>query len=121
MDDFIARLPPATTDATDSLPWIFICNPYIPRLPVKDGQNRWSKGNEDECPEEKGAKITHVVQGGTARLDILRSFIDNAPAYANSPAIAARDLGRERKQAVEDILNLAYAGRARTGKVWKNP
>lgn len=54
IDDFLRRLPPATTDATPEIPWIYVANPYIPRD---------DKGGE-EAPAEPGAQLQTFIEGG---------------------------------------------------------
>lgn len=99
------------------MPWIYICNPYIPRLSKQEGQNRFSAGNEDEAPEEEGSQLEHILHGGMDRLSIVKSFEESAKSVKKPAATVTREVNKERKQASEDILMLAHAGKVRTGKV----
>lgn len=119
VDAFLARLPPSTTTG---VPWIFICNPYIPRVGkrVSDMVQTAGRGNEDEAPQEPGSDVAIVAQGGLERLGILQRFIqraDRANVDGRSvPAVVQQDLAREIKQATADVLNLAHAYKVRAGK-----
>lgn len=117
VDDFLHRLPPATTDQTEDTPWIFICNPYIPRVHKHQGEGQSSLGNEDEAPEEEGSQILLVEQGGRERLELACSFIEGLKKTNKRESTIERDVRKERKQAVDDILTLAHAARVRAGKV----
>ncbi|KAL7803818.1 DUF1917 domain-containing protein [Trichoderma aethiopicum] len=116
LDAFLARLPPATTDQTPEVPWIFICNPYIPRVHKREGQGQLSKGNEDEAPEEEGSETATVAEGGLERLHLVSKFIEGMHRSGQPPSVVEREINRERKQATSDILKLAHLVKVRTGK-----
>ncbi|EEY23609.1 conserved hypothetical protein [Verticillium alfalfae VaMs.102] len=116
IDDFLSRLPPATTEASGEVPWIFVCNPYISRKARPDAQSRSSRGNEDEAPEEEGTQLARAVEGGTERLHILTSFLGGLELTAKTKTVKTREANKERKAAVEDVLKLAHACRVRSGK-----
>ncbi|KIL91795.1 hypothetical protein FAVG1_05412 [Fusarium avenaceum] len=116
VDDFLTRLPPKTTDITEDTPWIFICNPYIPRVEKSMAQNQLSKGNEDEAPEEEGSKTVLVMEGGLERLKLLAKFMDGIKKSNKALSIKEREMIRERKKASDDILHLAHAAKVRAGK-----
>ncbi|CAI4214607.1 unnamed protein product [Parascedosporium putredinis] len=111
-----ARLPPATTDATFEVPWIYICNPYIPRKPKALAQNQKSRGNEDEGPEEHGSDLSVATSGGMERLHLLTSFIQGALAVGGNVPAVLKDIENEKMGAMQDILNLAHACKVRCGK-----
>lgn len=117
VDEFLTRLPPKTTDITEVTPWIYICNPYIPRVEKSLAQNQLSKGNEDEAPEEEGSKTVLVMEGGHERLDLLAKFIEGVQNSRKTPAAQEQEIIAERKRASNDILHLAHAARVRAGKV----
>lgn len=117
VDDFLARLPPATTVQDETIPWIFICNPYIPRLQRRHSDGACLKTNEDEGPAEENSRLQLVVQGGMERLELLSSLRDKLERAGKSQAVIKREMSKEAKQATLDILNLAHAGKVRTGKV----
>ncbi|KAH0441875.1 hypothetical protein CcaCcLH18_01735 [Colletotrichum camelliae] len=109
VNDFLNRLPPETTEGTDEVPWIFICNPFIPRKNKFLAKNQSSKGNEDEAPEEDGSQLNTLVEGGTERLRILRNFVDGIHKTKRSTTAKLLEINYEKKQAVKDVLALAHA------------
>jgi hypothetical protein len=117
IDAFLGRLPPRTTEQADGIPWIYICNPFIPRVEKALAENQASKGNEDEAPEEEGSRTMLVVEGGMERLEILRKFGEGTKKFQSAPSMQEREISKERKAATSDILNLAHAGKVRAGKV----
>ncbi|KAL7790358.1 DUF1917 domain-containing protein [Trichoderma ceciliae] len=116
IDHFLSRLPPSTTDQTLEVPWIFICNPYIPRVHKLDSQSQFSKGNEDEAPEEEGSRTGIVAQGGLERLHLVSKFIEGMQRSGRARSIVEKEIRKEQKQAVDDILSLARLAKVRTGK-----
>lgn len=119
VDEFLTRLPPRTTSQSQ-VPWIFICNPYVPRVAkghTGDGRAEVGRGNEDEAPSEEGSQIGLVMEGGQERLDLLSAFIRKAESMSKSKTAAEKEANKERKQAAADILSLAHATKVRAGKV----
>ncbi|OAA73663.1 Translation Initiation factor eIF- 4e-like domain protein [Cordyceps fumosorosea ARSEF 2679] len=116
VDEFLARLPPATTDQTLETPWIFICNPYIPRVPKSESLNQTSKGNEDEGPEQEGSRFDVVIEGGMERLELLGTFLRGVSSFGKPPSATEREKNKERAQATRDILQLAHVAKVRAGK-----
>ncbi|PSR92325.1 hypothetical protein BD289DRAFT_428939 [Coniella lustricola] len=120
IDTFLARLPPSRTNATDQIPWIYIANPYIPRA---------DRGSE-EAPEEFGADVQKLVEGGALRLemfgDMLREVHDKAAGSQPLPfgstrkgpsrAAVSKELEIQKAGCVNDLLMLAKALKVRTGK-----
>lgn len=117
VDEFLERLPPKTTTITATTPWIFICNPYIPRVEKSQASNQASKGNEDEAPEEFGSRTNVVVEGGLERLDMINQFAEGLKKTHKTKSAQDRDIQKERKRAVEDVLNLAQEYKVKAGKV----
>ena len=117
VDDFLARLPPRTTPITTKTPWIFICNPYIPRVEKAQAESQASKGNEDEAPEEEGSRTSLVIEGGMERLDLVTDFIKGMRLSPKTPSAQEREIQKERKRAADDIQDLAHAAKVRAGKV----
>lgn len=98
VQDFLTRLPPATTNQTDRTPWIFICNPYIHRVPKSESSNQRSTGNQDEGPEQEGSRLDVVIQGGIERLELLSGFIRDIPKFGKTATTTEREKSRERSQ-----------------------
>ena len=119
VDEFLARLPPASTRASEDIPWIYICNPHVPRKPKSEAQNQLSRGNEDEGTEEAGSNLGVASEGAMARLHLLSEFIRGALEYGGGSAAAMNDVAEQKREAVTDILNLAWNCKVRCGKVWE--
>ncbi|KAK0669755.1 hypothetical protein QBC41DRAFT_319192 [Cercophora samala] len=94
---FLARLPPATTNYRPGLEWIFIANPYLPPHPRSDH--------------------SRFMKAGRERLDLFKSFIEKTTAaYPNSPLVAKRHIAVARKEAIEDLKQLAVECCETSGK-----
>lgn len=112
MSDFLARLPPATTDVTLNIPWIYVANPFIPR----------EGGGVEEAPAESGAQLNTFIEGGGERLqlfgDLLRTVDEKKRAGGAGRVSTAmsRQVTAEREGCVNDILMLARVMKVRTGK-----
>lgn len=117
LDDFLSRLPPETTDGSEDLPWIFICNPYVSRKEKHEENGGYMKGNECEAPTEKDSHVGLVVEGGMERLELLADFRHKLELSGRSATFLKQELLQEQNQAVVDILRLAQAGKVRSGKV----
>ncbi|KAL2752202.1 hypothetical protein ACRALDRAFT_1078234 [Sodiomyces alcalophilus JCM 7366] len=116
VEEFLARLPPATTEATLGRPWIYICNPFIRRRTKDEAQNQASRGNEDEAPEEEGTQSARLIKGGTERLHLLTSFMEAARNTTRSSSRIQKEINEEKRHAVTDILMLAHACKVKAGK-----
>jgi hypothetical protein len=122
LDEFLSRLPPATTDQTPGLPWIFICNPFIPRVPKDRSASQFNAGNEDEGPEQEGASLPILIEGGMERLELLNTFTQKVSSFGKPLSTVEKETQKEKAHASLDILQLAHAARIRAGKVrrlWK--
>lgn len=113
MADFLSRLPPATTDVTPDIPWIYVANPFIPRE---------GGGGVEEAPAESGAQLNTFIEGGGERLelfgDLLRTMDEKKRAGGTGRVSTAmsRQVTAEREGCVNDILMLARVMKVRTGK-----
>ncbi|KAI0409386.1 hypothetical protein F4802DRAFT_246655 [Xylaria palmicola] len=116
IDEFLRRIPPATTDVTPGHSWIWICNPYIKRKSMHEAENQHVRGGEDEAPEEEGADIKTLIQAGEERLQFASSFIDQFRTPGQSSADVAREAGKAGMDAAKDILALAKSLRVTCGK-----
>ncbi|QPG93825.1 hypothetical protein C2857_002900 [Epichloe festucae Fl1] len=111
LNDFLSRLPPATTKQTEKVPWIFICNPFVAREEKRTAEDAFMRGNEDEAPAEGGSQLSLVVEGAMERLQLLSELTQRVNKSGKSPTFITRELSQERRNAVTDILSLAHAGR----------
>ncbi|KAH7029391.1 uncharacterized protein B0I36DRAFT_411291 [Microdochium trichocladiopsis] len=112
--DFLHRLPPSTTEG---FPWIYICNPYVdrrPRVPTSCGAN--VVGCEDEGPQDNGADVATLMQGGMERLHMISEFIDYLRRIDRPPELKMQELRKASSDASEDILTLAQHLRVTCGK-----
>ena len=116
VDDFLARLAPATTDVEPDREWIYICNPYISLEKKFSTENQLVHGCQDEAPLSSQAQLGTFMKGGTERLHILRDFIEQNNAAARPEAYANREANDARNGAVRDILALAHMLHVRCGK-----
>ncbi|KAK4236932.1 hypothetical protein C8A03DRAFT_35131 [Achaetomium macrosporum] len=101
IEQFLARLPPATTDWRPGLDWIWIANPYIPPGP--------------------GSTRAQFREGGAERLRLLDEFakmatVSAAKASGKPLNMLRKDLAKERRETVEDLRELAVACNVVTGK-----
>ncbi|KAJ0115880.1 hypothetical protein J7T55_004049 [Diaporthe amygdali] len=106
---FLARLPPATTDVTPEIPWIYVANPFIPR--------EGGAGTE-EAPAESGAQLHTFIEGGGERLGLFGDFLRTVQEKKGGRASTAmsRQITTEREGCVNDVLMLARLMKVRTGK-----
>ncbi|KAG6031234.1 hypothetical protein E4U40_007327 [Claviceps sp. LM458 group G5] len=116
LSEFLSRLPPATTDQSEDVPWIFICNPFVAREDKTTVVDAYMRGNEDEAPPEAGRQLSFVIEGAKERLTLLSELMQRVKTSGKTGAFIARELSQERRHAASDILHLAHAGRVRTGK-----
>lgn len=114
MPAFLSRLPPATTDVTPDIPWIYVANPFIPR----DG----GAGGE-EAPAESGSQLSTFIEGGGERLELFGDFLravdekKRAGGGGRMSAAMSSQVAAEREGCVNDILMLGRVMKVRTGKV----
>jgi hypothetical protein len=97
IEQFLARLPPATTDWRPGLDWIWISNPYAPPSPRQ--------------------ALNQLLEGGEERLALFTEFEAMTTAGGAKPLTALqRDVANERRETVEDLRELAGACNVLTGK-----
>ncbi|KAI2602956.1 DUF1917-domain-containing protein [Hypoxylon fragiforme] len=111
IEEFVVRVPPATTDVTPESRWIWVCNPYIRRKSKREASNQMIRGGEDEAPEEQGADLPSVVEGGMARLHFASEFIDVCKNSGGNPNFVRRECQKAGTDAAKDILDLAQTHR----------
>lgn len=115
VESFLQRLPPETTPQNHKTPWIFICNPFIPRAAKVDSSTT-RREDDAEAPEEDGSNVQMLVTGAEERLDLLRSFIEKTEETKKTKAAKEKAIAKERSGATSDILNLAAMQKVRAGK-----
>ncbi|OAA54486.1 delta-9 acyl-CoA desaturase [Niveomyces insectorum RCEF 264] len=108
VDDFVARLPPATTWKDAHTPWIYVCNPFAGRRKTRTtAQSQLIAGCEDEGPEDDKAQTVLFVEGGKERLALLAGFLDGMAQMGLPRGAAAKEAAAAQRSAGHDILTLA--------------
>jgi hypothetical protein len=115
VDEFLQRLPPATTEGSEELKWIWISNPY---LPLRQYNSAEIPGDEESTGISKvslmttqGQSMLHELE--KKQLDMLRNLTQQ------SAAAISREISIERDKTVVNIQNLAIEMKITTGKVSK--
>ncbi|KAI0875318.1 hypothetical protein GGS24DRAFT_297092 [Hypoxylon argillaceum] len=116
VNEFLARLPPATTKETPDCSWIWICNPYIKRKSKSEAENQQVRGGEDEAPEDEGADVATLVKAGQERLQFASSFIDQFREIGLLNAQTVQESKKAGMDAAKEILDLAKVLRVTCGK-----
>ncbi|KAK8097315.1 hypothetical protein PG999_013259 [Apiospora kogelbergensis] len=116
VDAFLERLPPATTDESESCPCIFICNPWIERTPKVQAHNQHVRGSENEGPEEDKTDLPRFLAGGSERLGMVAAFADFMKTSSKSKTAVAREVNKAGREATGDLLDLALNLHVRCGK-----
>lgn len=106
VDEFLQRLPPATTNGSEELQWIWISNPYLSLPPTDEGGENVSKLST----------MCSQVANTLNELDNIMSHMQEKPPRQPA-AMASRDISIARDKAVMDILNLAVQTKVTSGKV----
>jgi Domain of unknown function (DUF1917) len=125
VDEFLARLPPATTSITDIIRWIYIANPYrkAPRRDEHDG-----KESDEAPPDEESDWAQFVVLGGNLleELTAIRHTIEKQKVGKTKAAIT-RAVNPEKDKIVKKLLDTAVELHCTSGKVsspegfWRAP
>ncbi|KAI9801652.1 MAG: hypothetical protein M1833_002334 [Piccolia ochrophora] len=99
VDEFLGRLPPATTQLADVGPWLWIANLHEPRRPLEDDVAGFKEagGAVLESWKERRAEIEKTMRG-------------------KSQAAISRAITKEKKGVEEALLKLAAEKGCTTGK-----
>ena len=117
VDDFVCRLPPATTVMDEHTPWIYICNPFIERRKKAESESQLVPGCGDEGPEAEGSHTVLFIEGAKERLDILRGFLGGVEKMGLPRIATSHDAESARQAAASDVLGLAGHLGVTCGKV----
>jgi hypothetical protein len=115
VDDFLLRLPPATTEVSNDVPWIWIANPYEPvHVILEDSDNEPTGEEEGEKPN-----VNKMYIHG---LNILQEFESSRfqirqNGAGKPPGVIAREISREKDRTVMEIQKLAIELKCTGGKV----
>lgn len=114
VNEFLQRLPPATTEGSEELQWmIWISNPYLPLHEL----------NSTEIPSDEGSKTISKVsmlstQGGIMLNELEKKMLDMRQNLTQqTAATTSRDISTERGKTVANIQKLAVEMKISTGKV----
>ncbi|KAM3072073.1 hypothetical protein ACMFMF_007467 [Clarireedia jacksonii] len=108
--DFLQRLPPVTTLRSDSIPWIYVANPFR-KAPVAVAAN-------EEAPPGEGSRLWEFVERGTTLLNNLttvRHEIEKANEGKAASTIT-QIFNNEKESIVQEILDTAKETQCTTGK-----
>ncbi|RFU29112.1 hypothetical protein B7463_g7220, partial [Scytalidium lignicola] len=119
VDEFLQRLPPASSQQSISLPWIFISNPYIPRygkqlLPSQMPSSEVITEAPPE-PESDVKRFREIGQELLEELSGLRKKIEKQKA-GQSISTITRAVNIQKTHIVDRILGAAQETHVRSGK-----
>ncbi len=97
-EEFLARLPPASTDISPEVPWIYIDNPF------------------HSTAGRKPKDVARFLEGGEERLNLLLEAVPKIKSSGKTQAAIARELTRYRAEASQSLLNLAQDCNIFSGK-----
>lgn len=117
VDDFVCRLPPATTVTDEHTPWIYICNPFIQRRKKTESGSQLVLGCGDEGPEAEGSHTVLFMEGAGERLNILSGFLGGMAKMGLPRRATSHDAESARQAAASDVLGLAGHLGVTCGKV----
>lgn len=118
VEEFLQRLPPATTQVSPLTPWIFIANPYR-KAPTRSGEEDVQGGITDEGPPEEDsdwAKFVVLAGNLLEELTGIRHDIEKKKA-GKAKATITRAVNIEKDKIVRKILDTATELRCTSGKV----
>jgi hypothetical protein len=115
VDDFLERLPPATTSVTEIVHWIYIANPYR-KAPKRDEKDQ--KESDEAPPDEKSDWAQFVVLGGNLleELTTIRHKMEKEKA-GRVKATITRAVNPEKDKIVKKLLDTAVELHCTSGKV----
>lgn len=116
VDEFLVRLPPATTSTTATTQWIYIANPY--RKATWKSENNQVEFKEEAPLEEDSNWSTFVpiAQKMLEDLTDMREMIERKRAGEQKASIL-RAVNKEKNLIVEKILDAAVEHHCTSGKV----
>ncbi|KAL2072456.1 hypothetical protein VTL71DRAFT_11799 [Oculimacula yallundae] len=113
-DEFLNRLPPATTPATDELPWIFVANPYRRVSKYKYSEAKLA----DEGPLDDGANLAEFIVRGNHLLEALTGLRHEMEKRSKGKAkgLITKALNSQRDEMVKQLIDTAVELHVTTGK-----
>ena len=116
VDDFLERLPPATTQATDLVRWIYIWNPYQKASKREEHDHKEVTG--EAPPDEESDWAQLVVLGGNllAELTTIQNTIEKQKA-GQAKATITKTVNIQKDKIVKKLLETAVELHCTSGKV----
>jgi hypothetical protein len=116
VDEFLERLPPATTQASELTPWIYIANPYR-KAPKAEGSDQKMISGEAP-PDEKSDWAQLVILGGNLleELKTIRNSIEKQKA-GQAKAVITKAINIQKDKIVKKLLDTAVELHCTSGKV----
>jgi hypothetical protein len=118
VDEFLTRLPPATTRVSVTSPWIFIANPFR-KAPSKEREHNAQEQLLDEAPPEEDSDLTKfmVLAGNLLEeLSVIQQGIEMSMAGRVKSQIT-KAVNVEKDKIVRKILDTATEMHVTSGKV----
>lgn len=116
VDDFLERLPPATTQVTDLVPWIYIWNPY--QKASKREEHDHKEVTEEVPQDEESDWAQLVVLGGNLleELTTIRHTIEKQKS-GQAKAAVTKAVNIQKDKIVKKLLETAVELHCTSGKV----
>lgn len=116
VDEFLARLPPATTPISQDVPWITVANPYRER--PRAGELGKGQGAASEAPTQKNSDWKQFTSRGYGLLEELTHFIlETRTGPPKTPATQNIAIKKQRDVIVKKLQDTATDLHCTTGKV----
>lgn len=115
VEEFLERLPPAATQVTEQVPWIYIANPYR-KAPKEEVDKKEISG--EAPPDEESDWAQLVVLGGNLleELTTIRHSIEKQKA-GQAKATITKAVNIQKDKIVKKLLDTAVELHCITGKV----
>lgn len=115
VDEFLERLPPATTPATEGEPWILIANPYR-----RVSKSKYSGAKlANEAPPDDCADLAQFVVRGNQLLEQLTGLRHEVEKNntGKAKAIITKAFNLQKNEIINELLDTAVELHVTTGKV----
>lgn len=118
VDEFLERLPPATTKSSDVGTWIYIANPFISRRRKGPVQSIEAMAAGEDPAEDGDDKSQFVVLGGNLLEELSGAKFMIEREMSGQPALKmAKAISKEKDETVKKIKELAMDLKLLSGKV----
>ncbi|PBP26008.1 DNA polymerase II large subunit-like protein [Diplocarpon rosae] len=107
VEEFVRRLPPATTQVTTKIPWIFIANPFYKISQTEKGGRTLSREEALSKDDIKWAQFVREGKKLLGKLVALRHDFERKHVGMLSKTTVTKALNAETKEVVKKPLNTA--------------